>query len=581
MELEKRRPKRKRKKTNYKSIVIGIVFAAIFVTGVVLAIYRYAPTNEHMLLTEYFNIRQENAAAVILNGEYIEESDADTSQPYAIRQDGTSYIRLSFLKQKLDDGYVYDEGAGILRYATDKDLATAYTNSSEYSIGRETRSLDEGVVLMSLYEGIYINMDFVSLFTDITYYGCTSPDRVVIETAGLEKTVATLRKDSPLRRFGGPKSLILKDALKGDKLIVLENYGKWSSVLTDDGVIGCVRNRHIGNTKEEKTPNNLPAREYEHLLLDKKVKLGWHQMMSASGNASVTSVLNSANGINVISPTWFRLSDNNGGIENISDSNYVTVCHEKGVSVWGMVGNVDNTKVNTTTVLNSTASRDALVNNLIAAAIAVGMDGINVDFESLQVEVTDGYIQFIRELSLRCESNGLILSVDNYKPTEFTAFYNRAEQAKYADYIIVMAYDEYYSTSDTAGSTASLGFVKEAAEDTLKEVPKNQLILGLPFYTRVWKTKGGVLTNAALGMSDIPAFIDRHNATMEWRDDVGQYYAEFTESDVFYQVWIEDSARSFDAKLSVAKSNDLAGVAFWKLGFEDASVWNLINEYYN
>ena len=197
--------------------------------------------------------------------------------------------------------------------------------------------------------------------------------------------------------------------------------------------------------------------------------MAWHQITNADANTTIASVLQNTKGINVISPTWFYLNDNNGNIASLASSDYVNYCHQNGIEVWALVSNLENKDVDTTSVLTYTSKRENLINNLISAAIQYNFDGINVDFEALSSEVGDSYIQFIRELSLKCANNGIVLSVDDYVPTSYTAFYNRAEQAVFADYVVVMAYDEHYSGSEEAGSVASIGFLRSPSA-TVKQI---------------------------------------------------------------------------------------------------------------
>jgi spore germination protein YaaH len=230
----------------------------------------------------------------------------------------------------------------------------------------------------------------------------------------------------------------------------------------------------------------------------------------------------------------------------------------------------------------------------MAAAIQYDLDGINLDFEELSGSVGDAYIQFVRELSLKCKANGIILSVDNYVPSEYTTFYNRSEQAVFADYVIVMAYDEHYAGSDE-GSVSSIGFVTSGVENTLKEVPANQIILGLPFYTRVWQetpkdTDGDdvesasddyvpyTLTSTAVGMNEADTLVTENGAQKEWNDECGQYYAEYTAGGDTFKIWLEEET-SLEEKLKVMQANSLAGVSFWKLGLERETAWDVIIKY--
>lgn len=572
--MEYRKRGRKTKIPNYIYAVAGIGVILFFI-GMVFVIKRYTPTKEHMSLDDYFDLTVEKEAAVILNGKYIEVSDTEDTI-HAIHPNQHTYLQIDFLKKQLDDGYVYDAKEGVLRYATDKELVSASLNSGKYSVGKDRDELNHDIVVF--YDDTYfVSMEFVEMFTDITYRFFEAPNRVVIEKAGYTIPQATLKKDSALRRFGGVKSKILKDAKKGDVVGILEDYGKWSYVITDDGVLACVQNRRISKTQEKTTEARLEERSYRHISMDEKIVLGWHQVTSAAANRTVSEVLASSK-INVISPTWFYINDNEGNIKNLASSEYVSYCHERNVQVWGLVSNLENKNVDSTLVLNTTSSRDNLVNSLISAAISYNLDGINVDMEALSAGAKDGYIQFIKELSIKCEKNDIILSVDNYVPTDATAFYNRSVQADYADYVVIMGYDEHYSGSEKEGSVASIGFVEKGVKDTLEEVPAEQIILGMPFYARVWSVTADGISSRALGMEDMEAFLENNHVTTTWSEKDGQDYGEFTEDDTTYRIWVEDMT-SLGKKLEVMQENHLAGAAFWKLGFEKKDIWNNIAQY--
>jgi len=559
-----------------RALLLGGLVLAVLIIGIIIAIVKYAPSREWMELTDYFTYSREDEAAVILNGTYTEPEDGAVN---ALVVNDFPYIEISYLKENLDEGYVYDSTEQVLRYTTDSQVVSANLGSSEYTVGRDSASVSSAVVY-SEGSSVYLSLEFVSQYTDITYSLNTEPNRLVIWTAGTERTLSSAKKVTQLRRYGGPKSKILDETEKGESLYVIENYGKWSLVLTEDGVLGCIKNRYLGDSTEEEVAANLEERVYNHILMDEKVNLLWHQVTNTTANSSISSVLEASDGINVISPTWFYLNDNQGGIANIASLDYVTTAHNAGVQVWGLISNLENSDVDTTTVLSVTSARDNLINNIVAAAIAYDLDGINVDFESLSSSAADGYMEFIRELSLKCESNDLVLSVDNYVPSSSTMFYNRANQALYADYVIVMAYDEHYRGSEEAGSTASIGFVTDGITDTLEEVPAEQVILGMPFYTRIWSTDGETLNCESIGMKNIDEYLSDKDATITWLEDEGQNYAEFTLDGLTYMIWIEDT-QSLTLKLSAMQENSLAGGAFWKSGFETEEIWSVIATYMN
>jgi len=241
--------------------------------------------------------------------------------------------------------------------------------------------------------------------------------------------------------------------------------------MTADGIIGYVKNSTLSSTETKERKSEYTPETFAHITKDFTICMAWHQVTSQSANSTISSVLAGTKGVNVISPTWFYLNDNNGNLANLASMDYVNYCHSQGVEVWALVSNLENADADSTEVLTHTSKRQNLVNQIVSMAIQYNLDGVNLDFEALSREnVGDAYIQFVRELSIKCGNNGIVLSIDNYVPTEYTSFYNREEQANFADYIVIMGYDEHYAGSD-AGSVSSLSWVKQGVSDTLKEVP--------------------------------------------------------------------------------------------------------------
>lgn len=564
----------KKKIKNKPLIMMAVLVIIIIALGTVLMIYRYSPTSERMKLSDYYKVSG-NKAALIFDGEYLKDEDGKAAG--ALIFDGKIYLSLDFVKDKLDDAYVYDSEARILRYVTDKDVYSVNAGEKSYTVGSETKE-NKNVIIQDQDGTAYIDPDFASLLTDFRYKTSSSPDRIIVKKAGWKYQEAEVRRDTQVRRFGGVKSLVLSDLSKKSKVTVLENYGKWSKIVTDDGVIGCVLNSTLGNVTDKKVQKTLEKRTYKHKKLDGKVNLAWCQVTNKTANQNALSYIDKMKGVNVISPTWFYIADGNGNIGNRSSLDFVTTCHSKNIQVWGLISNFENSDIDVSSAINRTASRDNLVNQTLAAAIAADLDGINVDFESISEKDKDGYLEFIRELSLKCEKNDIILSVDNYVPTQYTAFYDRANQADFADYIIMMAYDEHYAGSKEAGSNSSYPFVSDGIKDTIKEVPSDQVVLGLPFYTRIWCTENGNVTSKSYAMDNAVQEMQSKGAETRWLDKEQQNYAEYTDGDKLYQCWIEDE-KSLTLKLKLVQDDKLAGAAFWKMGLEDPDIWNAISTY--
>ena len=218
------------------------------------------------------------------------------------------------------------------------------------------------------------------------------------------------------------------------------------------------------------------------------------------------------------------------------------------------------------------------MNQLVTAALKVGLDGINIDFEYLSEDVGVHFLEFLRELSILCHQNNLVLSVDNPVPEDFTSHYDRAEQGRVVDYVIIMGYDEHYVGSEEAGSVASLPWVEQGIKDTLEEVPAKRVINAIPFYTRLWKkTDGGALTSEAIGMDQAQEVITANNVETYWDKTTSQNYGKYEADGATYEIWLED-AQSIAEKVKLISQYKLAGVAEWKLGFENSSIWQVISD---
>ena len=317
---------------------------------------------------------------------------------------------------------------------------------------------------------------------------------------------------------------------------------------------------------------------YSNISLDEPVILAFHQVFSQEANNKFEELIEKTKGVNVVVPSWFVMTDNQGNYSSIASRDYVEKAHARGIQVWAMLNNVstkESAAINTRELMGSTSNRKKLIASLMEDADNYGFDGINLDFEGLKAEAGPHYVQFIRELSVACRQKGLVLSVDNYVPSAYTNFYNRREQGTVADYVIIMGYDEHCAGGD-AGSVASITYVENGIKDTLTQVPKEKVINGVPFYTRVWTVQGGKTTSKAYGISDAKKWVEDNQAQLIWDDALGQYYAEVINADGEQYIWMEEE-ESLGLKIDLIREYDLAGVACWKLGFEPADIWDVVN----
>ena len=544
----------------YKPIiaVVAMVILVAILGLVTHVVMKYIPSSKKMDMNEYYGEMAEGEIALVLGTEKLEER--------GLVDGDRVYLPLDVVNTYLNQRYYWDSDNQQILYATPSELTSASASS------------EAGDKVWVKDGKVYLNLTYVQEYTDLDAYITKDPYRIAIQYKFKNIKTVTVKKNTSIRYRGGIKSAILTSAKKGEQLRLIEEMENWDQVATDDGYIGYIDKKMVGEAEKTKIERNFKKEKYSYLTMDSKVNMVWHQVTSTDANAYFADATANMTGVNVISPTWFYLTDTSGNIANIASVDYVSQAHEKGLQVWGLIDNFTQ-EVSTTETLSSTAARQNIISQLIQAAKDVGMDGINVDFESLSEDVGIHFLEFLRELSIECHKNNLVLSVDNPVPEDFTSHYDRAEQGRVVDYVIIMGYDEHYVGSE-AGSVASLPWVEQGIQDTLEEVPAERVINAIPFYTRLWRTTGGNVTSEAIGMDQAQQTIAENNVETYWDKTTSQNYGKYDIDNSTYQIWLED-AQSVAEKVKLVSKYDLAGVSAWKLGFENSGIWQVISDNLN
>lgn len=581
--------------------VLAAVFLIVVILIVMLINYlvkKYSPSDERMDLSAYFNLEQGDEAAIIL--------EDDLTEFRARILDGEAYVTTDFLYEQLNQRFYWDAKENLLLYTTPTEVITASVGSNDYTVAKAKYTESYAPVKVD-GDTAYVALKYIQKYTAMEFEVMTDEiNRVHIQRSFGAFDTVSVKKDARVRFEPNIKSPILTDAVKGDILYVLppdaeaetELPEDWTRVRTGNGFIGYIRNKYLGEKGQETKEPNYADPEYPSIQKDYTINMAWHQVTNADANNSVLEAIAKTKGLTTISPTWFFLNDNEGNIQSLASQTYVNYCHQNGIEVWALVNDIEyKDTIKDYEILSRTSSRQRLVNNLIAKAIEFDLDGLNIDFEFINAESAKAYIQFIRELSIMCRLNGIVLSVDNYVPADHNLFYNRKEQGIVADYVIIMGYDEHYATSPEAGSVASIDWVRKGIENTLSEVPAEKVINAVPFYTRLWEERPKTeeelaeeseneefvpykVTSKAYGMDGADRLLSEHNAEKVWNDVCGQYYAEFTEEGSTYKIWLEEE-ESIELKAALIREYNLAGIAAWKLGFERQDIWDIILRYVN
>ena len=580
---ERARMRRRRKRQRMIRFVLLIILIIAAIAGIILW-KRYSPSKEQYDMKKYYGIEKDGQVGITVDNKVVEAEGKLAG--------GKVYVAYNIVRDYINSRFYWDPNENVLLYMLPEDMISVDVGSKDYSISKKKKSEDY-VILKTEGNTAYIALDFVQQYTNI--------DHVMIRTKWGKTDVATVKKNTQVRYQGGVKSPVLAELKKKDEVTVVESEQNWKKVRTADGVIGYVKNKTLKNEEKKNITRKFEEQDYSNISKDYTINMAWHNVTNQDANNAVAQRIAQTKGLTTLAPTWIHVADTNGNISSIASADYVSYAHKQNVEVWMTVRDFDggiSSEQESYELLSYTSRRETLITQLIAEALRVGVDGINVDFEKISDKCGEHYIEFIRELSVKCRQNGLVLSVDNYVPKSFNTQYDRKEQGIVADYVVIMGYDEYYAGSPEAGPVSSYNYVKEGITETLKEVPAEKVISGIPFFTRLWKEtpkteeelKSDKGTDAeqysttvesdAYGMDNAQAIVKQAGVDTTWDKKAGQNYATWEADGSKYEIWMEDS-KSIEAKLKLMKKYKLAGTAEWSLGQESSDIWNLIQKYVN
>lgn len=558
-----------------KIIISTIVICCVITALAIALVSKYTPSETMRALDNYYDVAPEEAVVLLENEIYGER---------ALLRDGGIYLTLDMIDSVLNSDFYLDEAEQLLSYTLPEELIRAEEGQAFYYSNKDMIPLEHPAFL-NLNGTYYLSLDFTQMVSNMSYEFYENPNRVVIHYQWIDYLYYdTIEAETPIRFEPDIKSDILRIVPAGEKLYYIGGTGtggrSFIKVMTQDGIYGYVQRKFLGESYYDALQSTYAEPEYTHITMEEKVMLGWQQVTVPKANDNLEQLVETAAEMNVVSPTWYRLADTEGNLISLADAGYVERAHNMGLQVWALIDNFD-TGVSTYELLSSSAARAALIDNMMAEVEEYGFDGWNIDFETLSSGTGIHYIQFIKELSVRCRREGIVLSVDNYVPAPYNEFYDLETQGKVVDYVIIMAYDEHYSGSANAGSVASLNFLKKAVNDTLAKVPRERIVMAIPFYTRLWaESESGQLSSEALTMNGAKDVLERNKVEAEWDAATGQNYAEYKKDGLTYKIWLED-VDSLHERLKVIAGANVAGVAAWRLGFETEEIWPIMDAYMN
>lgn len=363
---------------------------------------------------------------------------------------------------------------------------------------------------------------------------------------------------------------------QGSKVIVISEKDGYSRIRTENGKIGYI--------KSDKLTNKYKVREKLETKpqITGKVNLVWDYYSEYVNAPERTGTIQ---GINVVSPSFFSLKNTEGLtiIDNVKrgGEEYITWAKANGYKIWAMFSN-NSLRETTSKILNDYDLRTKMIEEIVELAIKYKLDGINVDFENMNMSDKDMYSRFIIELAPRLREYGIVTSVDVTAPDgseNWSLCFDRDVLADASDYMIFMAYDQHGTSSTKTGTVAGCDWVEVNVKKFLNQeaVKKEKIILAMPLYTRLWKTDStGKITSSVVNMNKVSSAIPE-NVEKTWDENTKQNYVEWEKSGTKYQMWIED-AESIEEKLNLINKYELAGGAFWEKDRETDDIWELAEE---
>lgn len=496
-------------------------------------------------------------------------------------------LPFDFIKENIDPAIFWDEPTrSVIVTTKDKVLRM---ESGEVVAYLNKKPVDLLVPVKEVDGTRYVPLDPLEKLYPYSFERKTDTGVLVVEKEGYEiqqaKVIAAEEKQA-VRTGASHRTPIVAELSAGEVVDVLGKKENWYRILTASGVGGFISEKSIEMTNVRKVQlEHTTATGQQHAAWnpDGKINLVWEHVVSKNPDVSKIGALP---GVNVVTPTWFEMKDAEGNLLNRADPAYVKWAHKRGYKVWGLVTNGFNPDW-TKSVLSSYDKRDQLIAQLLYYAHLYDLDGINIDFENVYLEEKEELVQFVRELTPYLHQQGLTVSIDvtiKSNAKQWSMFLDRKALAEVVDYVAVMTYDEHWAASPKAGSVASLPWVERGLQGVLEEVPNEKLLLGVPFYTRLWteaKQADGTVkvSSKAYSMTKAQEWINERKLTPVMDEASGQHYVEYKDpkDGNVYKMWIED-VTSMKKRVEIVNKYDLAGIASWRRGFEVPEIWQAIDE---
>ncbi|SMF71306.1 Predicted glycosyl hydrolase [Paenibacillus uliginis N3/975] len=563
----RRRPRRRR--SGRKSLFFGVILIAAGLWWVVIDLL---PNSSHTE-PDWRGINQ----PIFVKGNLMDYSALGSGEDLK--------LPLPVLQEAVDSHIRYEKAAKTVIITTASSVVQMKLDNKEGKKNGKTVSFSEAP---EQTDGVvYVPITPLKEAYGIAVHQDAETGAVILMNAGDQISLAKAQPDKSgetvaLRESPTIKAPILMDMPEGERIRVWSQEQGWYFAQTDNGFAGYVKIDETELDGEKKIADvAVPSSRADTEWKGKPVNLVWEAVYSRRPDPKAIGKLP---GINVVSPTWFSIVDGEGEVESKADPEYVTWAHGQNIEVWGLLSNSFDPDI-TTSVLATFDRRSRAINQMLQYAEKYKLDGINIDFENVYTKDKENLVQFMREMKPLAHAKGLIISIDVTPKSGsemWSAFLDRRELAQAVDYMIVMSYDEHWASSPKAGSVSSLPWAEGTIQRIIEEddVPSSKLILAVPLYTRIWTEEGenggGKVSSKAVGMDKVRNLIHEEKLKPRLDEAAGQHYVEYKEGKTLKRIWIEDET-SLKARVELAKSLKLGGLASWNRSLAVPEAWEVLN----
>ena len=497
-----------------------------------------------------------------------EDKDID-KEDFSI-EDGMIYLSLDYIKEYLDKDIEYDKSSGEVRI--NNDHANKVLKLNEYEAKFNSGTIDLRAPVIEKDGKIMLPIEAFIYDYDVRLRYDKDIRLLLLDYRDKDYDLSKTTSETLLREGASKRSPIIKKLPQGEELYVYGDKGKYYKVRMTEGYAGYVLKKDLDENFEKvsfkSTSNNTS---------DDLINLTWDYTYAEHSEDKINQIKD-IKGLDVIIPTWFSIRNGNGDMIDRGNQNYIKKYNDLGIDVWAYLDNSFDPEI-THEALSNGKTRKKIINKTLELCKKYGMKGINIDFEHTKIDDRDYITDFVREFR-QAAGEDFIITVDVTPQISADVTkepYDRKALAEIADYMVVMAYDQHWGSSDKAGSVAQYKWVEGSINVLFRNIPNKKMILGVPLYTRIWKEDGGKVTSKTISMDEVARIIASKGLKPVWDKESQQNYVEYQENGAEYKIWIED-ANSLEKKVSLVNKYNLAGVGSWRLGFETSNIWDVISK---